>query len=173
MLVFRGTISLSQGIAPRLAIRVRRLQGRVRYGKLILPPSDWLTRTPLTRFLSLIGRRSTPPPHLGSRLLCVPGRRAQLLRLSSPSGLDWASSSAHCSASRAPGIFPSPSRVGSILGKSSLPRPMFSFPYWINFRLGRVVAAAGRGERPGTEPRFSWGRGLSVQANVEDQLSQD
>lgn len=60
ILVFRGTISPSQGIAPRLAIWVRRLQGRVRYGKLILPPSDWLTRTPLTRLLSLIGRRSTP-----------------------------------------------------------------------------------------------------------------
>ena len=62
ILVFTGTISLSQGIAPRLRIWVRRLQGRVRYGKLILPPSDWLTRTPLTRFVSLIGLRSTPPP---------------------------------------------------------------------------------------------------------------
>ena len=30
ILVFTGTISLSQGIAPRLGIWVRRLQGRVR-----------------------------------------------------------------------------------------------------------------------------------------------
>lgn len=75
ILVFTGTISLSQGIAPRLRIWVRRLQGRVRYGKLILPPSDWLTRTPLTRFVSLIGLRSTPPHPASARdyFVCLGG----------------------------------------------------------------------------------------------------
>lgn len=75
-------------------------QGRVRYGKLTLPPSDWSARTPLTQFASLIGHRR--PPACGY-FVCRGGK----LRFSvsaRPPGLVWASSSAHCSASRAPGI---------------------------------------------------------------------
>lgn len=90
ILVFTGTISLSQGIAPRLGIWVRRLQGRVRYGKLILPPSDWLTRTPLTRFVSLIGLRSTPPPpppRLATTLCAWAARSAPPAQLADRAGL--------------------------------------------------------------------------------------
>lgn len=138
-----GTTSLSMSAQrSRLGIWVPRLQGRVGYGKLTLRPSDWSARTPLTRLVSLIGPRGTPS--LGPRLLCVPGLRAVVLRLPSRSGLVRARSSAHCSASRAPGI--SRVRAGRKHPREPLSRtPKFFFPYRINFRLKGAVAAPGRG----------------------------